>query len=277
MAAALATATAVPVLTQQTATFKSGVNMLALDVLVVDREGQPVLGLQPEDFTVTINNRARRVTSADLVRYETMPPPIQNLASTRSVRTPGFVGDDSRVFVLAIDDSSFLPGAIRPALAAAQRFIDNLRPSDMVGVYVFPFERPRIDITHDHNTQDTARRVARMFLTEVFSGRYVAAPPVTVSCWVAEVRPGEAAVRVKVPAAPPRKYTIPTVVTGTLGAPGAGDITIAGTNMASLSPNTTTVLVASYFMPVLVGKLLAIGASFLVNFSLSHFVVFRRR
>ena len=36
-----------------------------------------------------------------------------------------------------------------------------------------------IDITHDHNTQDTARRVARMFLTEVFRGRYVAAPPVT--------------------------------------------------------------------------------------------------
>lgn len=29
--------------------------------------------------------------------------------------------------------------------------------------------------------------------------------------------------------------------------------------------------------PVLVGKLLAIGVSFLVNFSLSHFVVFRRR
>jgi putative flippase GtrA len=29
--------------------------------------------------------------------------------------------------------------------------------------------------------------------------------------------------------------------------------------------------------PVLVGKVLAIGASFLVNFTLSHFVVFRRR
>jgi putative flippase GtrA len=29
--------------------------------------------------------------------------------------------------------------------------------------------------------------------------------------------------------------------------------------------------------PVLIGKVLAIGASFLVNFSLSHFVVFRRR
>jgi putative flippase GtrA len=47
--------------------------------------------------------------------------------------------------------------------------------------------------------------------------------------------------------------------------------------VAGLVANTATVLVASYFMPVLMGKVLAIGASFLVNFSLSHFVVFRRR
>ena len=47
--------------------------------------------------------------------------------------------------------------------------------------------------------------------------------------------------------------------------------------VAGLVANTTTVFVASYFMPVLVGKVLAIGASFLVNFSLSHFVVFRKR
>ena len=51
----------------------------------------------------------------------------------------------------------------------------------------------------------------------------------------------------------------------------------AVSQLAGLVANTTTVLVASYFMPVLVGKLLAIGASFLVNFSLSHFVVFRKR
>jgi putative flippase GtrA len=41
--------------------------------------------------------------------------------------------------------------------------------------------------------------------------------------------------------------------------------------------NTTTLVVASYWMPVLAAKLLAIAASFLVNFSLSHFVVFRTR
>jgi GTP cyclohydrolase I len=36
-----------------------------------------------------------------------------------------------------------------------------------------------IDTESDHNTQDTARRVAKMYLTEVFRGRYHPAPPVT--------------------------------------------------------------------------------------------------
>jgi GTP cyclohydrolase IA len=36
-----------------------------------------------------------------------------------------------------------------------------------------------IDTSSDHNTQETARRVAKMYLTEVFRGRYVAPPPVT--------------------------------------------------------------------------------------------------
>ncbi len=36
-----------------------------------------------------------------------------------------------------------------------------------------------IDTTSDHNTRDTAKRVAKMYLNEVFRGRYHPAPPVT--------------------------------------------------------------------------------------------------
>ncbi len=36
-----------------------------------------------------------------------------------------------------------------------------------------------IDTESDHNTQDTARRVAKMYLMEVFAGRYHKQPPVT--------------------------------------------------------------------------------------------------
>ena len=36
-----------------------------------------------------------------------------------------------------------------------------------------------IDIDHDHNSDKTARRVAKMYLNEVFRGRYVSAPTIT--------------------------------------------------------------------------------------------------
>jgi putative flippase GtrA len=47
--------------------------------------------------------------------------------------------------------------------------------------------------------------------------------------------------------------------------------------VAGVITNTTIRVVASYWLPVLAAKLLAIAASFVVNFSLSHFVVFRTR
>ena len=36
-----------------------------------------------------------------------------------------------------------------------------------------------IDTEHDHNTDDTARRVAKMYVNEVFRGRYVKSPQIT--------------------------------------------------------------------------------------------------
>jgi GTP cyclohydrolase I len=47
--------------------------------------------------------------------------------------------------------------------------------SKMAGV----LESLVIDVQHDHNTQETARRVAKMYVNEVFRGRYVPRPKVT--------------------------------------------------------------------------------------------------
>lgn len=51
-------------------------------------------------------------------------------------------------------------------------------------------------------------------------------------------------------------------------------LSFAASQAGGLVANTATVVVLSYVIPVLLAKLLAIGVSFLVNFSLSHFVVF---
>jgi len=77
-------------------------------------------------------------------------------------------------------------------LAARKRFHSN----DNIAEFIQPGELERlldevegkmqavldslvIDTASDHNTADTARRVAKMYLTEVFRGRYTKAPSIT--------------------------------------------------------------------------------------------------
>ncbi|WP_119154596.1 GTP cyclohydrolase I [Caldimonas tepidiphila] len=55
-----------------------------------------------------------------------------------------------------------------------ERLLDEVE-AKMKGV----LESLVIDTESDHNTQDTARRVAKMYLMEIFRGRYVPQPPVT--------------------------------------------------------------------------------------------------
>ena len=54
-------------------------------------------------------------------------------------------------------------------------------------------------------------------------------------------------------------------------------VAFVASGIAGVITNTTVLVIASYWVPIVLAKLLAIGASFLVNFSLSHFVVFRPR
>ena len=93
----------------------------------------------------------------------------------------------------ALDAATPVSARIRARITAAgQRFHANdnisafIEPGEHDALLEEVAERMRgvleslvIDTEGDHNTQDTARRVAKMYLNEVFRGRYVAAPPVT--------------------------------------------------------------------------------------------------
>ena len=53
--------------------------------------------------------------------------------------------------------------------------------------------------------------------------------------------------------------------------------TFVASGVAGMVASTTTLFVLSYVLPVLGAKLISILVSFVVNFSLSHFVVFKAR
>jgi GTP cyclohydrolase I len=93
------------------------------------------------------------------------------------------------------NDDPDLPVATRiraRLLAAGKRFHANdaifayIEPGEVDALQAEVEEKMKgvlkalvIDTDSDHNTQDTARRVAKMFVKEVFHGRYAAMPPVT--------------------------------------------------------------------------------------------------
>ena len=49
-------------------TFRTGIDLVAVDVAVVDRRGRPIEDLHAAEFSVKIDGEVRRVVSAELVK-----------------------------------------------------------------------------------------------------------------------------------------------------------------------------------------------------------------
>jgi VWFA-related protein len=152
--AAAALAIAPSLFLAQQVTFKSGVDLIAVDTQVVDREGQPIADLTAGNFEVYVNGQARKVVSADLIQYP--------LDSPRSLILPAIETPDvmqrsdlpevkGRVIVLAVDEVSFNAAAMPMAVQAAKRFVTSLPAEDVIALYSYPFGAGRLDLTHFHN------------------------------------------------------------------------------------------------------------------------------
>src|SRR6187397_2721326 len=53
----------------QQARFRSAVDVIAVDVQVIDKDGYPIAQLGPESFEVSINGHKRKVVSAQFLRH----------------------------------------------------------------------------------------------------------------------------------------------------------------------------------------------------------------
>jgi VWFA-related protein len=134
--------------------FRAEVNLLRVDVQVVANDGAPVPNVELADFKVAIDGRARRIVSAELVEYQ--QGVVDPAAPVVPIRTPGRIPEDSRVYILAIDQPAFSTGDLMAVRPAIRRFVEQLRPEDMVALYDFPFREPVMDLKHDHAAVTTA-------------------------------------------------------------------------------------------------------------------------
>jgi len=146
----------------QAPVFKSGVELIAIDVGVVDRNGNPVKGLRPDQFDVTLDGKPRRVVSAELLEFTTSAKPAGPMpaASARpaysSNENPAAPSAPGRLIFLAVDQASFRTAGAFGAMEAARKFIDRLQPSDRVGLVAFPGPGLQVEASRNHE----AARVA---------------------------------------------------------------------------------------------------------------------
>jgi len=141
----------VAVCAAQQPVFRSTVNLVAVDVLVVDRDGQPHTGLGVRDFDVSIDGRRRRVESAEFLQYLSRSEMASRPGVSSAVRASNDwpVGAPPRTFVIAIDTSSFTAGESAHVLQSARAFVDRLSALDLVGVQTLP-HGPTLAPTADH-------------------------------------------------------------------------------------------------------------------------------
>jgi len=132
-------------------TFRTGVDLVAVDVSVVDKNGRPVDDLLPPDFAVKIDGTTRRVVSADLVKVDVEygRKPRVDKTESPSLYTSNLTPPTGRRIVIAIDQVRIGPGSLRPVLDAASSFLDRLTPLDQVGLVAFPDPGVRVDFTND--------------------------------------------------------------------------------------------------------------------------------
>jgi VWFA-related protein len=118
------------------------VDLVRVAVQVVGRDGSPVRNLGPGDFRVQIAAEPADVVLATFVDGEEDGAPRPG-----TDRPPGTLLPDDRTFVLALDEpglAASAPGELGPALS---RFVRQLRPRDVVGIYPFSFASTALELT----------------------------------------------------------------------------------------------------------------------------------
>jgi VWFA-related protein len=149
---------------QQPPRFRSGVDIVVIDVSVVDRKGMPVDDLGPGDFTVVVDGVARRIVSAQFINHHGTPVPpagpeartdLDSATPAERARAAPIRGRD---VLVVVDEDSLETGDGLLAKRAASGFLDKLGPADRVGFTTVP--RLRSTMTLSADRAQTSRAIA---------------------------------------------------------------------------------------------------------------------
>jgi VWFA-related protein len=136
--------------------FRAGINYVRVDVIISDKNGNPVADLQPSDFDVSEDGKPQKIDTFKLVKLdggtaESMKEPPKEIRNDYDEEMEA-ARDDVRLFAIFLDDYHVRRGASMAVRGQLARFIDTqIGPSDMVGV-MYPLEATgSVRMTRNHS------------------------------------------------------------------------------------------------------------------------------
>lgn len=120
----------------QSPAFRSGVELVIVEVGVVDRNGVPLRNLGPGDFSVTVDGDPRRVVNAEFVDAAQRPAASVEESDVVPVSTNERAG--GRLLVFILDTSAMEPGDARQVAADTARFFSGLTLADRSALISLP-------------------------------------------------------------------------------------------------------------------------------------------
>ena len=128
------------------AKIKVTVNLVLVDARVTDRNGMPIRGLKPEQFTVLENDKAQRISSfeyfdasatetASTADHKPLALPLSGLKPPQEIQREL---PKRRLIVLFYDLTSMQPDQLLRAVSSGEEFLqEQLSPADLVSVVTF--------------------------------------------------------------------------------------------------------------------------------------------
>jgi VWFA-related protein len=119
-------------------TFKSGINLVEIDVVILDKRGSPIRGLRQQDFEVFEDDKPVSVVTFEAVDLPQAPSNVPIPAPDRSATSVSSNDqpEDGRVLLIVMDDHHVRFGGSQlvKSKAIARRLVERLGPSDQAGV-----------------------------------------------------------------------------------------------------------------------------------------------
>jgi VWFA-related protein len=150
--------------------FKTGINFVRVDVIVSDKQGNPVDDLKETDFDVAEDGKPQKIDTFKLVKLDGGTLEASQ-HTPRAIRTDfdeeaEAARDDVRMFAIFLDDYHVRRGSSLAVRAPLARFVERqLGPTDMVGL-MYPLETTSsVRMTRNH---DAVMRGVQQFLGRKF-------------------------------------------------------------------------------------------------------------